>query len=173
MEDRTEKISFNWKNIGIVASFMIIFAIAIGVISSLNLNFSNENNSDEILNFDEVDVNELEGGGDQMDDLKVEVLEEGTGDEAKDGDEVTVNYKGTLEDGSVFDSSYERGEPFTFTLGQGQVIEGWDKGLVGMKVGGKRKLTIPPEMAYGEKGAGSDIPPNSTLIFEVELLAIK
>jgi len=86
--------------------------------------------------------------------------------------EVTVHYTGTLTDGTKFDSSVDRGEPFTFNLGAGEVIEGWDKGFAGMKVGGKRKLTIPSDMAYGERGAGASIPPNSTLIFEVELLKV-
>jgi FKBP-type peptidyl-prolyl cis-trans isomerase len=96
----------------------------------------------------------------------------GKGQEAKPGDNVSVHYVGTLTDGKEFDQSRKRGQPFTFPLGQGRVIKGWDQGVVGMKVGGKRKLTIPPSLAYGDRGAGS-IPPNSTLIFEVELLEIK
>lgn len=96
----------------------------------------------------------------------------GTGAQAKTGDTVSVNYKGTLTDGKQFDSSYERKEPFTFTLGKGEVIKGWDDGIVGMKIGGKRKLTIPPELGYGSNPQG-DIPANSTLIFEVELLSVK
>ncbi len=102
--------------------------------------------------------------------LKIEDITIGTGKAAENGDKLTVNYKGTLTDGKQFDSSYDRNQPFEFTLGQGQVIAGWDQGLLGMKVGGKRKLTIPPELGYGSQGAGADIPPNSTLIFEVELL---
>lgn len=96
----------------------------------------------------------------------------GTGEEAVVGKKVTVNYKGTLTDGTQFDSSYDRGEQFSFALGTGQVIEGWDQGVAGMKVGGKRKLTIPPELGYGSRGTGG-IPPNSTLIFEVELLEVE
>ncbi len=95
----------------------------------------------------------------------------GTGTEAKSGDTVSVNYVGMLPDGTVFDSSKQRG-PFQFTLGAGQVIQGWDKGVVGMKVGGKRQLIIPPGMAYGSQGAGSAIPPNATLIFEVEMVKV-
>lgn len=104
--------------------------------------------------------------------FKIEDLVVGKGAEATAGATISVNYRGTLTDGKEFDSSYKRNQPFSFILGQGQVIEGWDKGFVGMKVGGKRKLTIPAEMGYGERGAGADIPPNSTLIFEVELLEV-
>jgi len=108
----------------------------------------------------------------EVTDLKIEDLVVGTGATAKAGDQVSVHYTGWLTDGTKFDSSLDRGEPFAFTLGQGQVIEGWDKGVEGMKVGGKRKLTIPPAMAYGDQGAGDAIPPNATLVFEVELLAV-
>jgi peptidylprolyl isomerase len=104
--------------------------------------------------------------------VKVEDIVVGTGAEAKVGDTLSVNYTGTLENGTVFDSSYGK-QPFDFPLGGGQVIPGWDKGLVGMKVGGHRRLTIPPELGYGAQGAGSSIPPNATLIFEVELVSIK
>lgn len=93
----------------------------------------------------------------------------GTGKTAKAGDRVTVDYRGTLLNGNVFDESYKRGEKFTFNLGAGEVIKGWDQGVVGMKEGGKRKLTIPASLAYGERGAGGLIPPNATLIFEIEL----
>ena len=97
----------------------------------------------------------------------------GEGAEAQDYNKVVVNYTGTLEDGSVFDSSLNPGrEPFTFTLGVGSVIKGWDLGVKGMKVGGKRKLTIPSDLGYGDKGAGNLIPPGATLIFEVELLEV-
>jgi FKBP-type peptidyl-prolyl cis-trans isomerase len=102
--------------------------------------------------------------------LIIEDLVEGTGAEAKAGQKVTVHYRGTLTDGREFDASYNRNEPFTFSLGAGQVIQGWDQGVAGMKEGGKRKLTIPPALGYGARGAGGVIPPNATLVFEVELL---
>jgi FKBP-type peptidyl-prolyl cis-trans isomerase len=104
--------------------------------------------------------------------LKMEDTVVGTGAEAKPGDTVTVHYTGYLTDGTKFDSSLDSGQPFQFTIGQGRVIPGWEQGIPGMKVGGKRKLTIPPELGYGAQGAGSDIPPNATLVFEVELLAV-
>jgi FKBP-type peptidyl-prolyl cis-trans isomerase len=104
--------------------------------------------------------------------LIIEELELGTGAESKKGDTLRVHYTGTLEDGTKFDSSVDRGEPFEFVIGQGYVIEGWEKGMLGMKEGGKRKLTIPSDMAYGDRGVGS-IPGGATLLFEVELLEIK
>ena len=106
--------------------------------------------------------------------LLIEDLVVGDGAEAKDYNKVVVNYTGKLEDGSVFDSSLNPGRsPFTFTLGAGSVIKGWDQGLKNMKVGGKRKLIIPPDLAYGANGAGNAVPPNATLIFEVELLEVE
>ena len=104
--------------------------------------------------------------------IKMETLKEGIGAEAKNGDIVSVHYVGTFENGTKFDSSIDRGTPFSFTLGVSQVIKGWDLGVLGMKVGEKRKLTIPPDLAYGPGGVPGAIPPNSTLIFEVELLGI-
>src|SRR3989344_3490583 len=104
--------------------------------------------------------------------MKTEILKEGTGEAAKNGDKVSVHYTGWLENGTKFDSSIDRGTPFEFTLGTGQVIQGWDLGVAGMKVGEKRKLTIPAELGYGAQGAGGVIPPNAVLIFEVELLAV-
>jgi FKBP-type peptidyl-prolyl cis-trans isomerase len=104
--------------------------------------------------------------------MKVDVLQQGNGNEAKADDKVTVNYVGTLQNGTKFDSSIDRGQPFTFTLGQNSVIQGWELGVTGMKVGEKRKLTIPPELAYGNQAVGGVIPANSTLVFEVEMLGI-
>jgi FKBP-type peptidyl-prolyl cis-trans isomerase len=103
--------------------------------------------------------------------LSVEILEEGSGKEAKAGDRLSVHYTGTLRDGTQFDSSYDRGEPYTFVLGIGEVINGWDQGVIGMKIGEKRKLEIPSSLGYGSNGSGI-IPPNAGLIFEIELLTI-
>jgi FKBP-type peptidyl-prolyl cis-trans isomerase FkpA len=103
---------------------------------------------------------------------QIEDSVEGTGQAAKAGDHVSVHYTGTLQNGTKFDSSVDRGQPFSFPLGAGRVIKGWDVGVAGMKVGGKRKLTIPPQEGYGSQGAGGVIPPNATLVFEVELLKI-
>jgi len=97
----------------------------------------------------------------------------GTGDVAVAGKTVSVHYTGWLENGKKFDSSVDRGQPFSFPLGAGRVIKGWDEGVQGMKVGGKRKLTIPSDLGYGSRGAGGVIPPNATLIFDVELLAVR
>lgn len=106
--------------------------------------------------------------------LGIKTIKEGTGDRVvKSGDTISVHYTGKLEDGTKFDSSIDRGTPFTFSIGQGQVIQGWEQGLLGMKVGKKRVLTIPSELGYGARGAGNAIPPDATLIFDVELMSIK
>ena len=105
--------------------------------------------------------------------LVIEEIALGDGDEAQPGRAVSVHYTGWLTNGTKFDSSVDRDEPFEFPLGRGYVIRGWDEGVAGMKVGGKRKLTIPPDLGYGPRGAGGVIPPNATLVFEVQLLAVR
>jgi FKBP-type peptidyl-prolyl cis-trans isomerase len=110
----------------------------------------------------------------RADGLLIEEVKQGTGPVAARGQTVSVHYTGHLTDGTKFDSSVDRGQPIDFPLGTGVVIKGWDAGLEGMRVGGKRKLTIPPELAYGARGTpGGPIPPNATLVFDVELVAIK
>ena len=104
--------------------------------------------------------------------LIVQDLIVGTGKSAAKGDTLSANYIGTLQDGTKFDSSYDRGQPIQFVLGSGQLIQGWELGLGGMKEGGKRKLTVPPSLGYGAKGAGNVIPPNATLLFEIELVSV-
>jgi len=105
--------------------------------------------------------------------LKVEILKEGNGPIPKNGQTVVVHYTGTLVDGKKFDSSRDRGQPFSFPLGGGRVIRGWDEGIAMLKVGSRAKLTIPPQLGYGAQGAGGVIPPNATLIFDVELIDAK
>ena len=123
----------------------------------------------EIFEEDDATITPMQG---DVTELIIEDLVVGTGTEAVAGKQITVNYRGTLLNGTQFDSSYDRGQPFSFVLGAGQVIQGWDQGFTGMKVGGKRKLTIPPDMGYGSRDMGT-IPPNSVLIFEVELLGVE
>ena len=160
----------------IIAFIAVVFLLAVFL---LNLFYKNPASSN--TSFDSTQLNSLDSSsaaqidsspsassqGLQITDEKV-----GTGREVKSGDTVVINYTGTLTDGTKFDSSYDRNEPFTTQIGVGQVIKGWDLGVVGMKVGGKRKLVIPPDLAYGNQQVGT-IPPNSTLTFEVELIQIK
>lgn len=156
------KIKFNWRSVLIALG--LIIAGVVGMFFILG-NPSQKDGEKQVE-----ELSEQEGG---VSELNIEDIVVGGGEEAKDGNKVSVHYVGTLTDGTKFDSSRDRGDPFTFTLGAGEVIKGWDQGVLGMKVGGTRKLTIPPELGYGEAGAGSDIPPNSTLIFEVELLSVE
>ena len=106
------------------------------------------------------------------DELKIEVTQEGDGDVAENGQRVTVHYEGRLTDDTVFDASKPRGQPFSFTIGAGQVIHGWEQGVAGMRVGEKRRLTIPADLGYGATGAGDVIPPHAILVFDIELLAV-
>jgi|SRR3989338_2588370 len=134
----------------------------------MGLGFSSEQNSEpKSLPKAEPKIMETPSG------LKIEEIKIGEGAEAKAGNMVTVHYTGTLENGTKFDSSLDRGQPLVFTLGIGQVIKGWDEGVARMKVGGKRKLTIPSPLAYGERGVPGAIPSNATLVFDVELLGVK
>lgn len=152
------------RNIIIILTALII----IGIVGFFiyNKNQESESKSDKINNV--LNMTKFTKNG-----VQIEILKEGAGAVAKNDDKVTVHYIGTLENGVKFDSSVDRETPFEFNLGAGQVIPGWEIGVEGMKVGEKRKLTIPSELAYGQNGAGSAIPPNATLIFEVELLGIK
>src|SRR3989344_1430069 len=136
---------------------LIALAVVVGIVYSYSKSKNKE--AKEVLVMDQAE-------------LKIEDLTVGSGAEAVSGKTVTVNYSGTLTNGTKFDSSYDRGTPFSFTLGAGEVIKGWDLGVAGMKVDGKRRLTIPSDLGYGSRGAGADIPPNATLVFEVELLEV-
>jgi len=153
-ESESRQIEFNYKNILIV--FLVVI---VGIAGFIFLSLSYEKETQEVSEEAEV---LSEGGGDEMDGLITEDIVVGEGKEAKEGDTVSVHYVGKLIDGTLFDSSLERDESFEFTLGTGQVIEGWDKGVIGMKIGGKRKLVIPPALGYGERGTGDTIPPNAT-----------
>lgn len=122
----------------------------------------------------EAAADEINNNEKQMQDLEIKTTKEGTGERAiKNGDMISVHYTGKLTDGTKFDSSVDRGEPFTFTVGAGEVIKGWDLGFVGAKVGEKRTLMIPSELGYGSRGAGSMIPPDAALIFDVEVISIR
>lgn len=155
-EEAKTKIVFNWKNVALVLGFFVLLTG-----SSILLMYDNSTTS----------------GSQQTTADKKELIKEdilvGKGEEAVNGKKVTVNYLGTLEDGAKFDSSYDRKQPFEFTLGEGSVIPGWELGVLGMKEGGKRKLTIPSDLGYGQAGSPPVIPPNATLVFEIELLKVE
>lgn len=154
------------KIIGIVCLILVFIVLAVIVIRTESKNPTS--NSTPTPTVTSAPVTPLD-----VDELKSEDIKVGTGSAVKSGDMVTVHYLGTLLDGTKFDSSYDRGEPFVTPIGSGAVIKGWDEGMIGMKVGGKRKLTIPSRLGYGDTGAGRIIPPGAGLIFEVELLDIK
>ena len=146
---------------------LILFCLFIGACKATNEEVADKTN-ESIESTDEGDkVNITDSGLEYVDTVV------GDGESPKQGDKVVVHYTGKLEDGTKFDSSVDRGTPFEFTIGVGQVIRGWDEGVMSMQVGGKRTLTIPADLAYGERGAGSVIPPNATLVFDVELIEIK
>lgn len=171
------------QNHYLVVTIFLIILLVVGGIFLL----TNKNNKNQVLQTEAQSANietivepattpvATVSGVKTMDKVtELQIVDEkiGTGDEAVVGKTITVNYAGKLTDGTEFDSSYGRGTPFSFKLGAGQVIEGWDKGFAGMKVGGKRKLTIPSSMAYGDDGIPGAIPGGATLIFEVELLQV-
>lgn len=162
-EEVTKTRSFEFLNY--IGYAVVIGAVCYGLFFVLN--------SKKDINLGVEENQEVGQDIEMQEDLGIEDLVVGEGEEALSGKSVTVHYTGTLEDGTKFDSSVDRNEPFTFNLGAGEVIPGWDKGVTGMKVGGKRKLTIPSSLGYGEQGAGGVIPPNATLIFEVELLKVE
>jgi len=159
----------------VIFSFVILIAvIAVGIwlFARKNETVSNANLNNTLATPTLTSTPTLSESN-QPQNLQVQDLKVGTGVAAKAGQVITVNYVGTLADGTKFDSSYDRKQPFSFILGGGMVIKGWDMGLIGMKVGGKRKLIIPPDLAYGQEGRPPVIPANSILIFEVELLAVQ
>jgi len=150
----------------------ILLLVALVLATSLAVGGSGQAATPEEPAQAETPATEPPAAAPEVTELQIEDLKEGTGAEAKSGDSVTVHYTGWLIDGTEFDSSVDAGQPFTFNLGAGEVIPGWDQGVAGMKVGGKRKLTIPPDLGYGAQGAGTAIPPNAVLVFEVELLEV-
>jgi len=163
------------KNLTITILLIAVVGGGYFLFSSLNQN-SQKNVQDNLQanlqNSVQEQEQEINSVSYEIQGMKIETLKEGSGEPSKTDDLVTVHYEGTLEDGTKFDSSVTRGVPFSFTLGENRVIQGWELGVLGMKVGEKRKLIIPSELGYGTAGAGDIIPPNATLVFEVELLKI-
>jgi len=154
----------------IISTIVILTVIAAGFYFLSKL--SGDNEIDEVV-FEEQEAARSNFQDIEFNELQAEIIKQGTGEEIKNGDNATVHYAGVLQDGAKFDSSLDRGQPFVFTLGAGQVIKGWDLGIVGMKVGEIRRLYIPSDFGYGETGTpGGPIPPNANLVFEVELLSI-
>lgn len=176
------EVQLDWKNIGFVILSLILVVVIIAVFVYLNSR-KKQAVSTEVENITQdatigKDSEEIKPSSPseqimEVEELKIEDLQGGSGDEVRVGDTVLVHYSGFLTNGTKFDSSLDRNEPFSFTIGEGSVIQGWEQGLVGMRIGGKRKLIIPPDLAYGNQGAGNVIPPNATLVFEIELLQIK
>jgi FKBP-type peptidyl-prolyl cis-trans isomerase len=161
----------------ILIVLIVIAAVALGILlfkgrpANAPTNESNKEVAAENKKSTEVSTNQ---NNSKNMGLEIKTTQEGTGERVvKSGDTISVHYTGKLADGTKFDSSVDRGTPFTFQIGQGMVIQGWEQGLLGMKVGEKRTLTIPSELGYGSRGAGAVIPPNATLIFDVELISIK
>lgn len=150
---------------------ILIIALIVSACSKKSTNTENTTQKSKQISLENQNKSKAEETSPAMK-LKIEDLKLGNGKEAKKDDQLRVHYVGYLSNGTKFDSSYDFGRPFSFQLGAGKVIKGWEEGLSGMKEGGKRKLTIPPDLAYGSRGAGALIPPDATLIFEVELLKV-
>jgi len=167
----------------IISTIIILVVIAGGLyfLSTLSqkneiegIDFETNEVQNQETNNSNNSMNNIQSGIKPVTELSAEIIKQGDGQEAKNGDKVIVHYIGVLEDGTKFDSSLDRGQPFAFSLGAGQVIQGWDLGVVGMKIGEVRMLYIPSEFGYGETGTpGGPIPPNANLIFQVELLGIE
>lgn len=162
---------------GVVIFFGLLFLVSVGLSNNQASNaIASPRSESAMVAASELDTTSEENTSSNMvtteSGLQYEVIKEGVGPTPEPGQTVTVHYTGTLEDGTKFDSSRDRAQPFSFPIGQGRVIKGWDEGLSTMKVGGRRRLVIPPELGYGARGAGGVIPPNATLIFDVELLKI-
>lgn len=170
-EENDQKVNFNYLG-------FVLFLVSIGLVVFLLIYLPDRLSKTPVENGSEITENTTMSDSTQdVSKLGIVDVVVGTGAEAVAGKKVSVNYTGNLVDGTVFDSNVDpkfgHVEPFSFRLGAGEVIRGWDVGVSGMKIGGKRKLTIPPEMGYGEYGAGEVIPPNATLVFEVELLGVE